>query len=482
MRTKIAVLFSIVVGMIALFIYSHFPKQLADQHFAALSEKTQSIAKMTAYSTGAALFFEDSTAAKEALASARQDTNIVFAVLTNESGAVFCAYNPGQANRYNSWAAEHLQSDPSERDVLAVTTPVLHNNRIIGQLVIGMSLSSLHVQIRETREAILLFSLLVFLGGAIVVYGLTTVLTRPLREMAVTAERIAGGDLSQRAPVQSGDEIGQLASIFNEMVAHLASTQKQLQSVNIDLEKRVEERTKQLAQSERALRQSGEQLRALSMHLQKIREEERTFLAREIHDVLGQMLTAINIDIAVVEKHLLKADPSATVVQAIEKLRALSGLVEAAIHNIRRLALELRPDVLDSLGLVAALEWQAHEFQEKAGIECEMHLRTEAHGLDEEHSIALFRICQEALNNIVRHAQATRVKILFEEANGYLVLEITDNGKGIKQSDILNIESLGILGMRERALSLMGEVSITGQNGLGTTVRVEIPLKRHGSS
>ena len=478
MRTKIAVVFSIVVGIIALFIYGYFPKRLEDQHYVALLQKTQSIATMTAFSTGAALFTEDTAAANEALASACQDSNLVFAVLTNAGGFVFSSYNLDAANQYNFRGIDDSQADPSDHDILATTTPVLHNKRVIGQLFVGMSLSGLHEQIRETKLAILLVSFLVFFGGAIVVYGLTTVLTKPLRQMADTAGRIAEGDLTQRASVQSSDEVGQLATIFNEMVASLASTQKQLQDINAELEKRVEERTRQLARSESALRKSGEQLRALSTHLEKVREDERTYLAREIHDVLGQMLTAINIDIAVAEKHLVKAAPSQPVEQALAQMHTLSDLVQVTIHNIRRLALELRPDVLDSLGLVPALEWQAQEFQRRTGLTCELHVRTEVSDIDEQRSIALFRIFQEALTNIARHAQATRVEVRFEEVNDFLVLEVTDDGQGIRQSDILNIESLGILGMRERALSLGGEVRIVGKSGCGTTVTVEIPLKR----
>lgn len=481
LREKIAVAFSIVVGIVALFIHSYFPEELADQLFAAAREKTQSIAKTTAFSVGAALFVEDTTAAREAFTNARQDTNIVFAVLTNASGSIFCAYNLDEANHYNSQRTEHLQPNRSDLDILAITTPVTHKDRVIGQLQIGMSLSSLRAQIRQTRLTILLVSLLVFIGGVIIVYYLTTVFTGQLRQMAVTAGRIAEGDLTQRASVQTRDELGQLASVFNEMVANLASTQRHLQNISVDLERRVEERTEQLTRSENALRQSGAQLHALSTRLQKVREEERTLLARDIHDVLGQMLTAINIDIAMVERNLQKAEPSAPVNQAIEKMHTLSELVEVTINNVRRLSLELRPDILDSRGLVAALEWQAQEFQTRTGVECKMDMHTEVQDLDQQRSIALFRIFQESLANIARHAQATRVEIRLEEANGNLVLQITDNGKGIKQSDILNIESLGILGMRERTLSLGGELSIVGKTGLGTTVRADIPLKRDGS-
>jgi len=295
--------------------------------------------------------------------------------------------------------------------------------------------------------------------------------------MVETVRRITSGDLTQRASVSSRDEVGELASAFNEMVANLASAQQQLRDINAELEKRVEDRTEQLVRSEEALRRSGEHLRALSTHLQRIREEERTYIAREIHDELGQTLTAMNIDLAVVEKQLLKADTSTAVTQAIQKMRALSQLVEATIQKTRRLALELRPDVLDSLGLEAALEWQAREFQRRTNIQCDLQLQRTSLKVDEPKSTAIFRIFQESLTNIVRHAEATKIEIRLEEAGGVLILEIRDNGKGINQSDIVAVRSLGIIGMRERASSLGGDVRIHGIPGKGTSVTVEIPLQ-----
>ena len=475
-RTKLSAVFSVLVGVISLFIYFYFPERLAEQNYRALSDKTQSIARMASYRIAPALYFDDSIAARETIASARMDSNIVYLVLLNDSGGVFIAYNLQEAERTEFRKERFETGVPGNQDILATVTPVIHNNDIIGHFYLGMSLSGLRSQISATRLTILIVSLLVFAVGVILVYGLTTIVTRPLIQMADAVGHIASGDLARRVTVSSRDEVGALGGAVNNMVESLASAQRQLQEINRDLEKRVEHRTELLAHSEEALRRSGEQLRALSAHLQKIREEERTYIAQEIHDELGQMLTAINIDLAVIEKQLLKSDPSPAVLLAIRKMQSLSELVETTIQSTRRLALELRPDVLDNLGLVAALEWQAHEFQSRTGITCLLQSQVEALAIDSQRSTAVFRIFQEALTNISRHAQATRIEICLLKREEVVVLEIRDNGRGINQSDILGMRSLGIIGMRERAMYLGGEVRIVGKPGEGTTVTVEMPL------
>jgi signal transduction histidine kinase len=468
-----------VVGFISLFIYFYFPAKLAGVHLRSLVNRAQSIAKMTSYTIAPALFFDDPMASFEALASARQNVDIVYLVVLDDSGRVFIARGLNEAERDDFRRPRANSEEVSNRGVLLTTAPVIHNGRTIGRVYIGMSLANVRAEMNTSRMTILLVSFLVFVVGVVLVYSLTTMLTSPLAHMVETVRRITSGDMTQRASVFSRDEVGELASAFNKMLANLASAQQQLQEINRDLEKRVEDRTKQLARSEEALRRSGEQLRALSTHLQRIREEERTYIAREIHDELGQTLTAMNIDLAVVEKQLLKAGTSTTVTQAIQKVRALSRLVEATIQKTRNLALELRPDVLDSVGLEAALEWQAREFQRRTNIQCDLQLQHSSLKVDEPKSTAIFRIFQESLTNIARHAEATKIEIRLEEVGGVLILEIRDNGKGIEQSEIVAVRSIGIIGMRERASSLGGDVRIDGIPGKGTTVIVEIPL--HGT-
>jgi PAS domain S-box-containing protein len=221
--------------------------------------------------------------------------------------------------------------------------------------------------------------------------------------------------------------------------------------------------------AERELQRSFQELHALNARLESVREEERTRLARELHDRLGQTLTAIRIDLA-----SLRATPRRE--QQLPRIDAISGLVEETIHAVRRISTELRPGILDDLGLAATVEWAAEEFQARTGIECQVALPGSGLAIDGERATALYRIFQEALTNIARHARATQVTIGLVQDDCHLSLDVRDNGHGIAAEQLSASGSLGILGMRERAMLLGGEFTIAGEPGRGTTVRVRIPI------
>jgi signal transduction histidine kinase len=225
--------------------------------------------------------------------------------------------------------------------------------------------------------------------------------------------------------------------------------------------------------SEEELKRLLEQLHALSAHLQSIREEERTLIAREIHDELGQALTIVKMDLSWLVKRLRKDQKS-----LIDKNQSMLKLIDSTIQTVRKISTDLRPGILDDLGLVAAIEWQAQDFENRSGISCDFISSLEEIDLDRDRSTAVFRILQEILTNVTRHAKATHVGIsLVEEAN-HLVLTVGDNGLGIRERDISNPRSLGLLGMRERALMFSGELKISGVHRKGTTVTVTIPTKK----
>lgn len=228
--------------------------------------------------------------------------------------------------------------------------------------------------------------------------------------------------------------------------------------------------------AEQELRGSREQLRALSAHLQSAREEERKRIAREVHDELGQVLTGLKMDLSWLGKRLSKDQTL-----LLEKTKAMSGLVDNTMETVRRISTELRPGLLDDLGLIAAVEWHAEEFKRLTGIRCQVASNWDGAILNQDLSTAVFRIFQETLLNVARHTHATRVKASLMKENGSLVMEISDNGKGITREDISNPKSLGLVGMRERALLWGGEVDISGVQGKGTTVTVHIPLNGEGA-
>ena len=220
-------------------------------------------------------------------------------------------------------------------------------------------------------------------------------------------------------------------------------------------------------EAEEELRRSFDQLRALAARLQTAREEERARAAREIHDQLGQDLTAIKIDLSSVIRGLPEDKRG--------RPESILKLVDQTIQSVRRISTELRPAILDAVGLVAAVEWAAEEFQTRNGIRCRVNLPADHLGIEPKSATALFRILQETLTNVVRHANATEVWVRLAEEEEGLTLEVRDNGKGIDTQQLSMNNSLGILGMRERALLLGGELDISGVPGKGTTVRVLIP-------
>ncbi len=225
--------------------------------------------------------------------------------------------------------------------------------------------------------------------------------------------------------------------------------------------------------AEDALRRSHAQLRALSERRELVREEERTRVAREIHDELGQVLTTLKLDLA-----WLADKPPAGPRALRNRLRALSRRIDGAIRTVQTIATALRPAPLDHLGLVAALEWHARQFQALSGLRVDLDVALNDPGLDPRLSIAVFRIFQEALTNVARHAGASRVDVHLAEEDGALRLDVIDDGRGIREAARDDIGSLGVLGMRERARSLAGELDVRPLPGGGTAVSLRLPLRR----
>jgi two-component system sensor histidine kinase UhpB len=224
-------------------------------------------------------------------------------------------------------------------------------------------------------------------------------------------------------------------------------------------------------QAEEKLSKSSKLLRELATHIQTVREEERTMIAREIHDELGQVLTVMKIQLSLLGN---KLNPEQIALK--EKIEILTKLIDQSVESVQKISAKLRPTILDELGLNAAIEWQTEEFEKLTNIKCSLLLPKDDLKLTSNKSTAIFRIFQEALTNIARHSEADKVTISLITNQNNLNLEITDNGKGISTEQIKDLKSLGIHGMEERALIFGGQVTLDGFSGKGTKVKVEIPI------
>ncbi len=259
-----------------------------------------------------------------------------------------------------------------------------------------------------------------------------------------------------------------------------------LANASRELEKRVEERTAELLTANRLMKKmldegkraeeritkSRERLRNLSRRLQSLLEEERMRISREIHDELGQSLTGIKLDLSSLRRRLVSSGLSELSANVRENERSISRIIQ----TVRKIATELRPGILDELGVAAAIEWIAKDFQKRTGVGCKVTIKRVEKISDTALATSIFRIVQESLTNIMRHAGASKVKVNLERKGETLTLEVIDDGVGIPEKRIIDTKSLGLIGIRERVLLLGGEVEIAGKQGEGTRVRVTLPL------
>jgi signal transduction histidine kinase len=224
----------------------------------------------------------------------------------------------------------------------------------------------------------------------------------------------------------------------------------------------------------RELNRQAEQLSALSAHLETVREDEKMRLARELHDEIGSQLTAVKLDLSWVHEQM-KNQPSNSAALR-DKIAESIKLVQGAVHSQRRIINDLRPSILDDFGIGAAIQWQAREFSSRCGIRCDVILYDDEARLDSAQSVVVYRVLQEALTNIARHARATEVHLSLSRDEDVVAMEIRDNGVGISGEDQSKPGSHGIQGMIERVRQLGGSITIAGESGKGTAIEVQLPV------
>jgi signal transduction histidine kinase len=222
--------------------------------------------------------------------------------------------------------------------------------------------------------------------------------------------------------------------------------------------------------------QANARLRALASHVNSGTEREKGRLAREIHDVLGQELTGLKLDAAWITRRLSSSEQP-EVLAVLQRLREMTKQIEGCMQTVRRVATGLRPGVLDDLGLSAAIDWQVREFEKRSGISVVLSMPEDDLSVDRQCATTLFRILQEVLTNIARHAGARTADVAVLEEHGLLTLSMRDDGRGISELQAVSSQSLGILGIRERVALLGGSLDISGAAGLGTRVTVKVPVR-----
>ena len=427
-RARLALAMGALILFIAAAIWIYLPRKLEDEAIALVSHKAETLAQLTAFTIHPAIYFQDRAALDEALSGTRRDKDVAYVLVTDAAGRTLTAFHPERATGRSGVSAD--------RTLYEVATPIRDGDRELARLHIGMSLARVHREVTEMRVAIGILSALILAVGLTGVLLISNVLTRPLRDVAAGAGRIAAGDLDARVPAGRGDEIGRLATAFNDMAERVA--------------------------------ERDASLRHLSKRMFSVQEQERVRIAREVHDELGQALTAMKIDLRQIARQHAELD---------EPLSALGRQIDDIVELVRRIASDLRPAILDDLGVTAALEQQLRRVRESTGMKTTLVVDEEP-ALDMITSVTLYRIAQEGLANIVRHAEASEVEVSLAIRNGAAVLEIGDNGRGVTAEQIANPRSLGIVGMRERAELLGGSVAIRSGPGKGTMVTVTLPLAR----
>ncbi len=340
-------------------------------------------------------------------------------------------------------------TDPSGERLYDVAVPILMRGLLIGAVRLGISRAEVSGLIRSLAVKVLSVLFLLMLVGIWSIWRFSLGIVRPIRHLRDAARAVQGGRLSHRVPVDRPDEVGELAATFNAMTEELAHSRAEIQ-------RKEEMRTRLLSQVITA------------------QEDERKRIARELHDETSQSLTSLMVGLKVLEGREDRPETRA----ALAALRALNGKTLDAVHS---LALQLRPSVLDDLGLVPALERLTAEWQRTHAIPVllETNLRTGPR-LPAAMETALYRIAQEALTNVARHAAATSAGVILELRQGSVSLIVEDNGRGFEvaalSSAVRDGRSLGLFGMRERATLLGGTLTIESAPGAGTTIFVAVPL------
>jgi signal transduction histidine kinase len=343
-------------------------------------------------------------------------------------------------------------------------------------IVIGQARAEALAPVRTMEQRFIIFGALALVIGFLLSLGMARSLVRPIGELTAAAQDISRGNLSHSIPPLGDDEIGDLSRSFDAMRIALKESVERIQQWNRELEAKVAERTRQLEDSYREIERKEVARGELLRKVLSAQEEERKRIARELHDETTQALAGL-----VMRLEAATSAPDESTGKIKGMLADIKKLAVRTIDNLHKLIFDLRPSVLDDLGLISALRWYAENRLGEQGIKTRVEVTGEEVKLPPEMETAVFRIVQEAIINILRHAEAHNVVLGVEYQDFRLCVEVEDDGKGFdlavvrRQAD--EARGLGLLGMEERAILLGGSFRIESQPGYGTHLTIEIPLE-----
>jgi signal transduction histidine kinase len=312
--------------------------------------------------------------------------------------------------------------------------------------------------VTSLQENLVMIGLFILLLGGIIAVYISSSVIKPIVTLTDKVKKFSEGNLEDRVEIYADDEIGLLASTFNNMADEIMRQTTRLKSELAEREK-----------IETELESSREKLSSLSTYLQAAREDERKLIAREIHDEFGQALNTLKLKVA-----MLKDNIPVESAQPLDQISDINDLIDNVIKVVKKLITELRPQLLDDLGLSAAIEWYVTEFEKNTGIKCFIFYEKEEFNFSPAMNISIFRIIQESLTNVAKHSKASKVDISYYDSGNSLIFSIIDNGIGIKQDDLTRPHSFGIIGMKERIKYWHGDINFVGKD-TGTTITVTIP-------
>ena len=350
------------------------------------------------------------------------------------------------------------------------TRPPTLTTEVVGKVRVTMSPTSMMAkQLRRFRVELALAALALAASG-VLGWFLARSLTVPLQEAIGVLREIRGGNYRVALPVTTGGEVGELQASIGEMSVALDRSKQ-------DLENKVAERTRDLLASRNEALRADADKRKLIQKVNNIIEDERKSIAVEIHDELNASLIAVRLESQTIQQLAAKAPPSPETGQIAAKAQAITKLALDLYANGRRLVRRLRPEVLDMLGLHGAVEEMVSHYRSGSGIAFEFHTEGDFSRLNNELAISAYRIVQEALSNIMKHAHAgaAHVSLILSDEDDALHIEVGDDGEGFDPA--LASEGIGIIGMRERVFAVGGTIQVRSQPGRGTTVAIKLPLK-----